>query len=283
MTTPAGRAPQPLITVGSPPNARTLPSGERWYRWWDQEYMSVTTVRDMAGLPYRLHQWHMSKLLESAVANAPDVLQAQVIPVQLERDAALIAIKARIRQQALSERDNAAKLGSAVHRAAEGRLDPATVPADVAPRLRAYHDWLQVSGGVVVASEFQVWNLTEGYAGTGDLMVQFPGGGVWLVDIKTGRSVYGEHALQVTAYAMAEFVGRDNVVDDDATAWLDAVEGLGILHLADDGWTFHVVRFDEPTWTAFTGLLEFAKWARLHDRIEDVSLAARQHKVAQTA
>jgi len=33
------------ITVGGPPNARTVPSGERWYTWRGLEYVSVTTIR----------------------------------------------------------------------------------------------------------------------------------------------------------------------------------------------------------------------------------------------
>ena len=79
------------------------------------------------------------------------------------------------------------------------------VPPEVAPRLRQYLDWLEVSGAEVLGAEFQVWNLTIGYAGTVDLLVRFRDGSIWVIDLKTGKGLYGEHALQLID---VEFYGR---------------------------------------------------------------------------
>jgi hypothetical protein len=114
----------------------------------------------------------------------------------------------------------------------------AEVGPDVAPRLRQYLDWLATSKAEILATEFQCWNLGIGYAGTADLLVRFPDQSIWLVDLKTGKGVYGEHALQLLAYLMAEFVGTDDVVDETTTEYLKAATGLAVLHLEADKWEF---------------------------------------------
>src|SRR6185369_13461709 len=104
-----------------------------------------------------------------------------------------------------------ASLGLAVHDAAAQNLSLESVPENVRPRLRQFRHWLSVAKPEILASEFQVFNLTVGYGGTGDLLVRFAGGSVWLIDLKTGNGVYPEHLIQVLFYSMAEFVGQDDV------------------------------------------------------------------------
>lgn len=266
------------ITIGQgPKNARTLPgTGLRFYTWQGQEYPSVTTIRRLAGVPHGLHQWGLGEVAKAAIALAPEVMQAQWNPDEKEREALLARLRAEMRAGATAERDAAARLGVAVHDAAAARLAPGAVGADVRPRLAQFHDWLDVSGAQVLASEFQCWNLSVGYAGTADLLVRLRDGTVWLVDLKTGKGVYGEHALQLIAYLMAEFVGADDEVWQDATSLLHEASGMAILHLADDHWEFRAMPPDAETWRAFRGLLAFATWMRLHERADDVTLAKRR-------
>jgi hypothetical protein len=266
------------ISIGpGPRNARTLPgTGLRFYTWQGLEYPSVTTIRRLAGVPHGLHQWQLGEVAKAAIDLAPEIMQAQVNPDQQERDALLTKLRADLRAAATAERDAAARLGIAVHDAAAAQQAPSEASPEVRARLGQFHDWLAVSGAQVLATEFQCWNLSVGYAGTADLLVRLEDGSIWLVDLKTGKGVYGEHALQLIAYLMAEFVGADDVVDEEVSALLHTASGMAVLHLADDGWEFRAMAPDADTWRAFRGLLAFATWMRVHERADDVTIAARK-------
>lgn len=279
----------PFGTVGTGPrNARTDPeSGLRFYTWEGRELPSVTTIRRLAGLPHGLHQWALSQVIDRAVDNFDDLTamltrdarpRERVVEKNRRREAAIW-----LRAAATDERDLAAELGIAVHDAAARNVALEEAEPAVQPRLRQYLDWIQKSRAQIIASEFQVWNLTEGYAGTADLLVDFPTSDpddtrhrIWLIDLKTGKGTYAEHALQLIDYRTAEFVGADDRKDDRLTFLLKRCEGMAILHLADDGWEFRAIRFDEETLAASRGLLRFALWMHTNPRVEDVTTAVRK-------
>jgi hypothetical protein len=134
---------------------------------------------------------------------------------------------------------------------------------------------LSVARPRIVGTEFQVFNLTVGYAGTCDLLCQFSDGSYWIIDLKTGKSTFPEHLLQVLMYMMGEFVGADDVVDDELTGILRQVAGVGVLHLADDHWEFKRLDATPDAWRASRGLLAFAMWMHEHPRIDTVTLGSR--------
>lgn len=268
-----------LTIQSGPRNARTDPdSGLRYYRWLANEYPSVTTVRRMAGLPHGLHQWAIGQVATYAVGHASEI--AGRIAAAEDTDAAGAIIRQELRKAATAERDAAARLGTAVHDAAALGKALEDVPPELRPRLRQYQDWLRASGAEILGAEFQCWNPTVGYAGTADLLVRLRDGAVWLVDLKTGKGVYGEHSLQLMAYLMAEFVGSDDVVDDRLTALLKEAVGMAVLHLSDTGWEFRALRPDSGTWDAFRGLLQFAVWMAGHDKADSVTVAKRSGEAA---
>jgi hypothetical protein len=264
----------PLIRVSpGPRNARTDPAtGLRFYTWQGRDLPSVTSIRRMAGLPHGLHQWSINQVISHALDHWPALTErlAGGDPGQLK------AVRQELRSAATAQRDRAADLGTAVHDAAARRLSPPEVEPEVAPRLRQYLDWLAVSGADILATERQVWNLTLGYAGSFDLLVRLRDGSIHLVDLKTGKGTYPEYALQLIAYAMAEFVGEDDVVDEEATAFLQAVKGMAVLHLTDTDWQYLALRPDPGSWSAFRGLLAFAVWMATHQDMASVTLASRQ-------
>lgn len=269
---------EPLIVIGSgPKNARTDPdTGLRFYSWQGRELPSVTSVRRMAGVPHGLHQWSITQVVNRALDNL-----GSIVARAAGRDPGQLAvIRTELRRAATEERDRAAHLGTAVHDAAAKGASLLAVPPEVAPRLRQYIDWLEASGAEILASEFQTWNLTVGYAGTADLMVRFPNGSIWVLDLKTGKGVYSEHALQLIAYLMAEFVGTDDVVDEQTTTLLRQASGMGVLHLANDHWEFRALTADAATWTAFRGLVAFATWMHEHNAIESVTAGSRRSEAA---
>jgi hypothetical protein len=267
-----------VITIQSGPrNARTDESGLRMYTWTGRELVSVTSARRMAGMPHNLHQWALSQVIKRATGNVwtlVRMLTRKRRPRErvLEKNRASEAGK-WLRAAATEERDAAAKLGTTVHDAAAANVPVEAVEEAARPRLRQFRAWLARSGAEILATEFQVFNLSVGYAGTGDLLVRFPNGQVWLLDLKTGKGTYSEHALQLVAYLMAEFSGQDDIVNEEITELLRQVAGIAILHLADDHWEFRVVRPNATTFMAFRGLLAFAMWMHDNDDVDDVTEA----------
>jgi hypothetical protein len=270
----------PFIEIG-PPNAWTDPeTGLRFYDWQGRQLPSATTIRRLAGIPHRLSQWQISKVVDRAVT---EHMELQRMLTRERRPRERVLEKNRIteaskwlRAAATEERDASAKLGTLVHDACAQGFDPDTLEPALQPRVRRFREWLERYGAVVLATEFQCWNLTHGYAGTADLLVRFPNGQIWLVDLKTGKGTYAEHALQLTYYRMAEFVGRDGVVDQATTELLQQAAGIAVLHLTDDHWEFRSIRLDDETWRAARGLLAFAMWSHVHADIGDVTLASRR-------
>jgi hypothetical protein len=252
------------ITVG-PINARTDPeTGLRFYVWEGVEYPSVTSLRRMAGLPFNLHQWTLSRIIERAVTEYSVLETMMKRPARARervRDKNVVKEASRwLRSAATEERDAAAELGTAVHDAAAKQMPVTVATPDVAPFLAQFYDWLKVSGAKILTTERQIWNLGIGYAGTFDLLVELPNGEIIVVDLKTGRSTYPEHALQLTAYALADFVGENDVVDHAMTSLLQQARGMALLHLSETEWTWQRVEVTPAMFTAFIGLLDFGKW-----------------------
>lgn len=269
----------PFITVQpGPRNAYTdKDSGLRFYRWQGRDLPSVTSVRRMAGLPFGLHNWTIGQVISAAVAGAGDIARrledCRDDPQEVDRVSAVI--KTELRTAGTAERDKAAALGTAVHDAIAAGADLDALPEAQRLRARQFKAWLAASGAEVVASEFQVFNLTEGYAGSVDALVKLRDGSVWLVDYKTGKGIYSDHALQVIAYVQAELVGADDVIDEPTTELLARVSGIALLHLTDSQWEFVQVRYDDETWQAFRGLLRFATWSHTHSNAASFTQARR--------
>jgi len=259
----------PLITVQpGPRNARTDPeSGLRFYTWNGEEYPSVTSVRNLAGMPFKLNIWRTNQVIERAMTQYTDLGK------MLAAGGDPKAVASWLRKAADEKRDAAANLGTRVHDAASQGKTLAEVSADVAPFLMHYQRFLARSGIDILLAEQQVWNLTTGYAGTFDLIGKFKRTGkVFMIDIKTGTGTYPEHALQLEAYARGEFVGADDKMDKAATKILQQVEGRAILHLRPENWSLSIVK---PTaygylWNSFTDLLGFAMWAHQNPTIDSL-------------
>lgn len=265
--TPAGTtSPAPLMTLSvGPRNAYTSSRGLRFYQWKGVDYPSVTTIRRMAGLPFPLAEWQISKVVERAIDGYADlgkIIGSGGDPDQIK------AAKKWLRSASMEERDAAALLGTRVHDAATSQRSLTSVSSDLAPYLRQFYDWLHRSKARIITVERQVWNLKVGYAGTFDLLVQFPDGRIFVVDLKTGKGTWAEHALQAIGYAMAEFVGEDDVVDPTTTDLLKRATGIALLHLSGAGWAWQQIAVSPELWHAFLGLHKFALFAEKHPKID---------------
>lgn len=252
--------PQPLF---EPRNARTDEDGLRFYKWNDIEYPSVTTIRRMAGVPFPLMQWTVTQVVNRAVDQLSDLNRM----VDRDDEDVRKAAKRWLRQAAVEERDRAASLGKRVHAAATDGLRPGQVPVDISLFLRQFYDWLDDSGMEILATERQVFNLTLGYAGSFDILGRMKSGHICVVDIKSGKSTYVEHALQVCAYALGEFIGENDVIDQRLTSLLHDASRMGLLHLRANGWAWEEVRVDRELVDAFKGLLKYAQFAHANPKV----------------
>lgn len=269
-------SPGPLIKVQVGPRNAHSEGDVRFYRWKGNEYPSVTTVRRLAGMPFNLHQWALSQVVNRAIDGYAELGRI----LSRADDDAVKGAKTWLRNAAIEERDKAAARGTAVHDAAATGKSLAQVSADVAPYLRQYLHWLAVSRAEILMVEKQIFNLDVGYAGTFDLLCRFPNGAIWLIDIKTGKGTYPEHALQCCAYAMADFIGEDDEVDRVASELLRQATGLAVLHLGVDGWTFDEVLVTPELWQAFRALLVFGAWVHDNPKIDTLT---RGHREGQAA
>jgi hypothetical protein len=150
------------------------------------------------------------------------------------------------------QRDTSADLGSRVHALADAvSKGIETVPTpEEAQFVIAYRRFLDDFEPRVLLSEFLVANLTHDYAGTADLAALIDGE-LWLLDIKTGKNVYPETAIQLAGYANAEIVGEPG---DPVTYPLPAFERFGVLHLRPDGYELRPFEVGNRAFEAFLAL-----------------------------
>lgn len=156
------------------------------------------------------------------------------------------------------QRDEAAKIGSEIHAMAElvvtGRPTP-PMDENIRGRVLAYADWWQRSGWKLRAAEALLVNPTAGYGGTLDLLCWDAAGKCVLADIKTGKNVYAQTALQLAAYGMAEWAQVGTVVYA-----MPPVDRYVIIHVTTDGVREIEVPVDQPEQSAFYAALALYEW-----------------------
>lgn len=151
------------------------------------------------------------------------------------------------------KRDAAADAGTERHETFEV-LDALAagemLPID-APGREQIEQWQDAYRPEFIESEFQIINLTHGYAGSGDKLVRIYGR-TTLLDLKTSRlytddgkrkNVDRDWSLQLAAYRNGEYIFRDDErwtmppIDDCAILWIpsDAPEQWMFLNLPANG------------------------------------------------
>lgn len=200
----------------APAAAREGKYGVRYYPIPDdsgeiQHLDSVSAFTKVLAAP-GLEIWKQ-RTLAAQFAKRPDLVM--LAGADATRDSAI--------KQALDGDQSAANIGTATHGYSEmvddGTLDWDLVPEGAKPWVANYAQAKEDYGWELVDKEFTVYNHRLGYAGTSDRALRFPGVGVVIADLKTGRSVYAEQALQLAFYAYGEGIWippTDADVDADA-------------------------------------------------------------------
>lgn len=156
------------------------------------------------------------------------------------------------------KRDEAASLGSEVHALADEMvrgMAPA-IPARAVDHVKHYAEWWAASGWTLRSSESMVVHPGHGYGGTIDLLCRDRDGRTVLADIKTGKGVYSEAVLQLTAYGDAAFIEIDKGIYK-----MPAIDRYVILHVTGAS---PVREIEVPVGTlerlAWAGCMDLAAW-----------------------
>lgn len=208
---------------------------------------SVTTI--LKALPKEwLGPWAAKMAAEAAIEELGNI-------VTMAMHEGADAAKAYIKGAPWRKRDAARDRGTAVHAAAETDADLADVPEEARARTLAWHLWLDDYKPEILRQEGTVYYPYYGYAGTFDLIAEI-GGETWLIDIKTG-GLHWDHRLQQAAYRYASYIGDEdgNPVED-----VPHIDRVGILQLADDGYSFYEVKAADDEWRAFLHCIEQGRY-----------------------
>ena len=151
----------------------------------------------------------------------------------------------------------AAQTGSEVHHAVSTLLEEdGGFPGHLLMFEKAWFEFLQTHEIAVEYNEVTVYNRKCGYAGTLDIIADVDGV-CTLIDIKTG-GVWPDAALQVNAYANAEFIGLNGKEVE-----MPKVEQLAILQLTSEG-THNLIPvcYDADVFRYFRHVIEVYRWTK---------------------
>lgn len=162
-----------------------------------EELVSVTSMLDVIAKP-GLEKWRQ-EIIATQFALRSDLIMLAANP-----DTRKDAIK-----QALNATFSAANVGTSIHFFSE-LIDTdcfswELVPDVAKPWIDNYLQGREDHQWELVDKEFSVYSFENLYAGTADRFLRIPGyEGVVIADLKTGKSVFGDHGLQMAMYAFAE-------------------------------------------------------------------------------
>lgn len=226
----------------------------RVYEWDGQQYFSVTTILNVLNKP-ALPSWAAKSVAEYVVQNFSIVSD---LVGQGQRAAAIDLMKGSPWRQ----RDQAADLGTAVHQAVEQLqsqkyVDPAlsALDPDVIPFIDSFQAWYEHFKPEIIVSEGTVFNRKYDYAGTLDLIARIDGL-TWLIDVKSGKGVYPEYAMQIAAYARGEFIGHH----DGQEEVMPIIDKGAVLHLTKSGYHFLPVSITKEVFDSFLYARELFRW-----------------------
>jgi len=187
----------------------------------DRPYVSVTTVLEIIDKPAL--RWWFGQQVYLAMLKNPSLSQKE-------------ALSAPYRTS-----DKAKNRGTTVHSIVEaykkGVFDiDKKVIADYSGYAKAFKKWVKETNAKVLDNERSVVSEKYKYAGTLDLLAVLNGNKIpTIVDIKTGKDIYPEAFLQLSAYkqALVENKGIDEACD------------ISVLLLKEDGtYKYEVGHYD---------------------------------------
>jgi len=214
----------------------------------------VTTI--LNALPKQLTKWAAEKGADHAI-NHWDELATLPLAERHKR------IMWAHREDVTSKSVRGTRIHALGDRLAHG--EDVKVPDDLRGPVEAYARFLDRWEIATVATETPIAHATYGYAGTADLWGSVGRLGVAsaLIDLKSGKGVYDEVALQLAGYRYAELWQPDG---PDSERALPAVEDVFVAHIGTDDVRLIPV---EVTPEMFRGFLYVFEVHKLLERLKD--------------
>lgn len=137
-------------------------------------------------------------------------------------------------------------------------------PAEITTRMQSFVEFVNDFRPRFLATETSVFSR-HGYAGTLDAIVDIyvvPPGELtprWVtvcVDWKSGKGIYEEVGLQLSAYARADFIG----LPDGTALPLPKCEFAAVLHLTPKGYRFKWVDVSDAVYAVFLNVCEVGRF-----------------------
>jgi hypothetical protein len=227
-------------------------SPDHQYTFQGVTYPGVTGILKIIDKSGPLMSWAARMTAEAAIAALPS------LPSLLDTVGPEGVVKALTARSAWKN-EEARDLGTEVHRLADmlvtGQALPAMEPATL-KRVDAYEAWWRTSGWSLRSSEAYLVNTRLGYGGTLDLLCRDRDGKTVLADIKTGKGVYAETALQLTAYGMAEWIDAPGL----GLFPMPVVDRYCVVHVMADQVREVEMVVDDLARRAWAGAMDLAAW-----------------------
>lgn len=229
------------------------------YRLDGKPVPSVTTLIK-GGLPKDALVYWSAKAVAEYVADNRDAVDSL-------RDMGREPMVQALKSVPWQARNEAAVRGTDVHVLAERLVhgDEVDVPGHLAGHVKGYADFLDRFGVDPILTERSVAHRGLYYAGRFDL-IAWLNDDLWMLDIKTSTNVYGETALQLAAYAGADFYVTDD--DPDTEHDLPECRRFGVLHVTEYGTSLYPMRDAWDDWTAVLAVAKRRKDIEAHKLTE---------------
>jgi hypothetical protein len=224
----------------------------RFYPFEGERYVSVTTILGDGVPKPAINNWKIKMMAELAAKNRLDLATKD----ETEAKEWLLA-------QTLYSGE-AAILGSSLHakfdKIAKG-LSPTNTVAE-AGYLDSFYAFIVAHQPVYIFTESTVFSKTYGYAGTLDFIAVLKDGRTVIGDYKTGKAVWPDAALQISAYRYADFIGTK----DGATIPIPECNGAVVLHVRPNGFKLIDVDAGPRTFDTFLSALDMYRWLNIDSK-----------------
>jgi hypothetical protein len=170
------------------------------------------------------------------------------------------SVFATVKQAPWTQRDTAARRGTEIHALAEQIIqgDTVDVPRELDGYVQGLVDWIDEWEFVPILTEAVLGSREHWYAGTLDAIGAIKGGETILLDWKSAKGVYGDNALQLAAYAHAEFI-EEGANGKPYEGSVPQVDTLGVVHVTPTGSHLYRVPNPDAAWKQFLAVREVAE------------------------
>lgn len=252
------KATGPIIVQSAPPEppgprAAIRRSATHEYTYEGKTYPGVTGILKVLDKSDVLMNWAARNTAEAALSQLDNLASLRA---SVGDEGVIKALTSR----SAWKRDEAGNLGSTIHEMADlivrGLPTPAMTPV-VHQRVVHYVEWWEASGWKHRLSEAMVVNPELRYGGTFDLLAYDRDGRTVLGDVKSGKGVYIETALQLAGYAMAPLVCP---VGSPIAYQMPVPDRYVVLHVTADGVREIEMSVGEAERDAFEACVRLARW-----------------------